>query len=447
METPSPAVNEAVPVRLSALRKRILRLSKGRGPFALADQILVSGCNFLSGIVLLRGLGLTQFGKYAIAYALLLYANNLQLSFVSAPMLSIAPLLREREQEEFLDGMYSVQAISSLLLFLVFLFVGLTARLFTDFYDVRSIVAFTFCVGTYQLQDWLRRYYFLRNRGGWAIATDAISYLGQILVLLVLWRFHFLTLSTTFATIAVTSFLGFLIGPVTEHMRLSRRHLGTAWSRCKTLSRDLLIVNQVRWLGIQGVLLIGTGIVGAEGIGGLRATQNMTGPVNLALLSIENVIPVRLAEEIYRHGADAAYRFTRKATIGGVLLFSIVLIPLILFGKPILRFLYGAEVVAYYVPMLIQMVNMVLATVVRMYFYFFRSVQETKAMLVANGLCAIVSVATIFPLGHFFHASGIILASTSGQIAIILVSVWYWRAHKDRILRDNPALIHQKSTR
>jgi O-antigen/teichoic acid export membrane protein len=135
------------------------RLSRGRGPIALADQMMVSAANFAGGIVLVRGLGLEEFGKYSIAYSLLLFANALQMSFVASPMLNIGPLLQNEEKEHFVNGMLTLQMLASLLLFVVFALVGLVARVFTAFYSVPCILLFACCIGTYQLQDWLRRYY------------------------------------------------------------------------------------------------------------------------------------------------------------------------------------------------------------------------------------------------------------------------------------------------
>src|SRR5580692_9987211 len=108
--------NSAGTQRRRSLRSTVAPLFRRRGPAALLDQVLVSACNFLSGVVLVRGLGLETFGKYTIAYAILLYANSLQLSFVSAPMLSITPLLQQPERKAFLEGMYAVQGLSSLIL-------------------------------------------------------------------------------------------------------------------------------------------------------------------------------------------------------------------------------------------------------------------------------------------------------------------------------------------
>ena len=101
-------------MEFTAVAKQIIR---GRGGIAIADQVMVSASNFVAGVVLVRALGLAEFGKYAVAYAVLLYANSLQMSFVGSPMLSIAPLIEGDERTRFLNGMFSLQLIASGLLF------------------------------------------------------------------------------------------------------------------------------------------------------------------------------------------------------------------------------------------------------------------------------------------------------------------------------------------
>ena len=166
-------------MRLMHVSVLLGRFSRGRGAMAIADQMLVSASNFTTGIVLVRGLGLSEFGKYAIAYAFLLYANALQSSFIAYPMLSIAPFLQGREKRQFVNGMLAIQIMASTVLFLTFLLAGAVSHLFTTFYSLPCVLAFACCVGTFQLQDWLRRYYFLYNKGRLAFFCDLISYFGQ----------------------------------------------------------------------------------------------------------------------------------------------------------------------------------------------------------------------------------------------------------------------------
>ena len=421
--------------RLSSL---FVRLSRGRGPIALADQMMVSAANFAGGIVLVRGLGLAEFGKYSIAYSLLLFANALQMSFVASPMLNIGPLLQKEEKAQFVNGMLTLQILASMLLFAVFALVGLAARLFTPFYSVPCILLFSCCIGTYQLQDWLRRYYFLVNKGKHALATDFISYCVQFLLLLLLWRVGRLSLVLTFLVMCATSVAAVVMGPITDRLRPARGTLGATWKRCRSLSRDLLISSQVRWFGTQGLFLIGAVVLGSAGIGGLRATQSIGGPIYLILTSLENVAPIRLAEELKKEGAAGAYALAQRWILYSMLFFSVMVVPIAIFGRTILRVLYGPALVAFYWPMFLQLVSIVVTAATMLWFHFYRTVQETPVMLQANGLAALSNLLTVYWFGHLWNASGIVISILLGQVIIALYCRLYWARNHGAILARHP---------
>lgn len=78
----------------------------------LADQIVVSGSNFATGIILVRGLGLLEFGKFTIAYTILMLANSVQLSFISSGMITLGSLCHTTdERRRFVRGIYGVQIL------------------------------------------------------------------------------------------------------------------------------------------------------------------------------------------------------------------------------------------------------------------------------------------------------------------------------------------------
>jgi O-antigen/teichoic acid export membrane protein len=419
-------------MRLSAL---VARFSRGRGAMALADQMMVSASNFATGIVLVRGLGLSEFGKFSIAYALLLYANSLQMSFIASPMLSIAPLLPAKEKHRFVNGMLAIQIMASVLLCVVFALVGAASHLFTKFYSFPCIFVFACCVGTFQLQDWLRRYYFLYNKGKLAFLCDMISYLGQFVLLLALWRLGRLTLTLTFTVMCITSVAALSIGPVTDRLSPAMDALKETWTRCKSLSSSLLISNQIRWFGTQGVLLIGAGIVGSVGIGGLRATSNLSGPVYLMLFSLENYVPMRLAEELKRKGASGAQEFIRRAILGGTVFFALLIAPVGIFGRPILRLVYGPALVAFYLPMLLQLAFIVVAAGTTMWYFLYRSLQDTRAIFRANALSSIVNIGTVYSFGHYWGVSGIVLSSLLSQVALMAYCIFHWTRYREELLR------------
>ena len=89
---------------------RVHHLFRGRSAQTLFDQILVSASNFITGIILVRGLGLVEFGKFTVAYVVLLLANSVQLSFISSPMITLGSLCPEAtDRLRFVRGMYGVQ--------------------------------------------------------------------------------------------------------------------------------------------------------------------------------------------------------------------------------------------------------------------------------------------------------------------------------------------------
>jgi O-antigen/teichoic acid export membrane protein len=414
------------------------KISRGRAPLAVADQILISGSNFLTSIVLVRGLGLTEFGKYSAAYIFLLYANALQMSFIAFPMLSLAPLMAEKEKKLFVKGMFTMQLIASGLLCVVFAAGGLIFRLFSSMYTVPIILAFGLTVGVFQAQDWLRRYYFLQKKGGFALASDFISYFVQLIILFALWRLGRLNLFSTFVTMFATSLAAFSLGFVTDRLTPSMEHIRATWDTSKALSRDLLIANQVRWFGLQGVLLIGTGIVGISEIGGLRATMSLAGPVNLVLTSLENVIPIRVAEILKSGGAQQACDYVRRAIYLSVLGLGPVLLVVALFGHSILRVVYGPAMVPFYLPMLLQLLGVFVMIAGRLWLFFFRGVQDGRAMLWANALSAFASISTIWVFGRLWGGAGIVGSSLSGQVIIVVFSMFYWARHQSELTRKFP---------
>jgi O-antigen/teichoic acid export membrane protein len=124
--------------------------------------------------------------------------------------------------------------------------------------------------------------------------------------------------------------------------------------------------------------------------------------------------------------------------IVSTLALGLLLIPIAIFGRSILRIVYGAAVVAFYVPMLLQLANMVIGIVTRLWFYFYRGVHDTRAVLRANALCTIVGVSTLFILGPLWKSTGVVLASLCSYVAIVVYCVYHWNRYKEELLLRFP---------
>ena len=406
----------------------VLQFGRTRRSLTILDQALVSGSNFITGIILVRGLGLVEFGRFTIAYAILLLANSVQLSFISSPMITLGSLCATpQERRNFVRGMFGVQlifcAIASLLAV-----VG-TAGYVSFRHSAGAmgfLLPFASAVVAFLMQDWLRRYYFTVGKAAASLWNDVISYLGQVVVLCFLWWSHRLSLNMALWSIAVTSGAAFTVGALLERLACTREETRASWGQAHAISIDLGIANQLQWLVYQGAMLIGAGVVGAQAAGGVRATQNIVGPVNVAYQAMENIVPVRAAEEMKRGGIERVsaflFRFGAFGFVALLLFFSAVA----LFSRQFLSFFYGRQLHAYAGVLDLQMLYFLLTWPIRQVAFLFRTIKYTRPILVGSVVAAIVSLAAVYPAVRGFGAIGIMLAAVAAQIGNLAYMLLVW---------------------
>lgn len=394
----------------------------------ILDQIVVSGSNFATGILLVRSLGLSEFGKFTIAYAILLLANSVQLSFISSPMLTLGSLCSTTvETRYFVRGMYGVQLTFCAVASVVAAFASLGyILLHPSAAPLSFVLAFTVAVVFFLMQDWLRRYYFTMGKAGASIWNDAISYVGQLVLLCFLLWIHRLTVETAFWAIALTSGLAFGIGVAMERLTSTVAETRDAWQQARGISVDLGIANQLQWLVYQGAMLVGASVVGPQAAGGVRATQNVIGPVNVAFQAMENIIPIRAGEEMRRGGIRQASRFLFRFGAAGFVALLVVFLTASLFSTRFLGFFYGHQLRDYSRVLNLQMLYFLLAWPVRQLSFLFRTIRKTSPILISSIVAAVVSMLLIYPLVRHLDALGIVMAAVAGQIGNLLYLIFAW---------------------
>lgn len=129
--------------------------------WALADQAMVSGVNFLTGILLARFLGIEEFGRFTLIWMAVLFVNSIQRTMISGPMMSIGPKQSQSEVAKYYRAVVFQQLLFSLATFGV-LFSGLKLAEFLkpDWYLDDLALPFSTVGFFFQNQDFLRRYFF-----------------------------------------------------------------------------------------------------------------------------------------------------------------------------------------------------------------------------------------------------------------------------------------------
>ncbi|MGA3131263.1 MAG: hypothetical protein ABSD59_10710 [Terracidiphilus sp.] len=407
---------------------RAFQWGKGRRAQTIVDQIIVSGSNFATGVILVRGLGLTEFGKFAVAYAILLLANSVQLSFISSPMITLGSLCTTAaDRKRFVRGMFGVQLIfcfiaaaASLAAVIVYIVLSGTAA------SVGMVAAFCAAVALYLMQDWLRRYYFTAGKAAASVWNDVISYVGQIVLLGLLLWFRRLNIETAFWAIALTSGLAFAMGARLERMGCNLAQTRESWQQAKKISMHLGISNQLQWLVYQGAMLVGAGIAGPQAAGGVRATQNVIGPVNIAYQAMENIVPIRAAEEMRRGGMQRAAAFLLRFGSAGFVALLIAFSAVSLVSGRFLVFFYGHQLKLYANVLNMQMLYFLLAWPVRQLSFLFRTIKKTAPMLNSSIAAAVISMTLVYPMVRNFGALGIVIAAVAGQAGNLFYLAAAW---------------------
>lgn len=331
------------------LRSGLLQQFLGRETWALTDQAIISATNFLTNLMLVRFMGLREFGVFALAWMSVLFVNSLQNALIIAPMMSIGPKQEEKDRPSYFGAVIVQElALVSFCFALVFVAVRMSSSFFHHPELQQLALPLAVSAFAYQLQDFIRRYFFSTNQSHRALADDALSYLTQLPLLFLLHRAGHLNSATALWVMAGTSIIGMVAGwfwvePLQFNWvwvkAISRRH----WRISRWLTGSSLLV----WTSGNLFVLAAPVYYGAAAAGVLRASQNLMGVTHVWFQGLDNVVPVETARRLREGGVHSMLAYTRSTLLkwGGLtLLFAIVIAVSPGFW---LRIMYGPQMVQY----------------------------------------------------------------------------------------------------
>jgi O-antigen/teichoic acid export membrane protein len=296
------------------LRSGVLRQFLGREVWALADQAIVSATNFLTNLMLARFMGLREFGIFVLAWMSVLFVNSLQTPLIIAPMMSIGPKQEERDRPYYI-GAVVFQELVLVTASFALVFVALkTSSSFFHHPELQHLaLPLAVSAFAYQMQDFVRRYFFAVHRSRRALADDALSYLTQLPILFLLHRAGHLNSATALWVMAGTSIVGMAVGWFwVERFEfhwdwikaISRRH----WSVSRWLTGSSLL----SWTSSNLFVIAAPAYYGPAAAGVLKASQNLMGVTHVWFQGLDNVVPVETARRLRAGGVQAMLAYTRS---------------------------------------------------------------------------------------------------------------------------------------
>jgi O-antigen/teichoic acid export membrane protein len=399
----------------------------GNTSWAVADQGLISATNFITMILLARGLSPADFGGFTLIYSVLLFAGTFQSALITQPHNILGTTRRGEDYGRYTMTTAVVQicglAVAALLVLAV---AGFTYAANREVAPLLLTLAPS--IVAWQLQEFVRRVLYTEQRLAAAFSNDVISYGGQTVAVAALWRHDVLTAPVALYALAATSALAAAYG--LWQLRgslawgLDRATVRENWHFGKWLAGGELL----RWLSsVEMYQYLTAAILGTAATGMLKSAQIIFGPARLISFSLASVLPIRFARTLAatgRAGLDAQLKMVYLLIVP--LLGSYCLLVAMSAGT-LLRLLYGDKYSGGVRVLTLYAASAFLAYLMQVMSAALRATRLTRCIFRVYVYTSLIAVSLGWLLIKTFAAEGALI----GMILTSLIANFlFWRAYR-----------------
>ncbi|MEA2710834.1 MAG: hypothetical protein QOF78_3435 [Phycisphaerales bacterium] len=321
-----------------------------KNSFAFADQVLISGTNFVAMVLMARALDKPEFGAFQVIFGGLLFANIFQSTLVTQAhnVLGANRTGEEYRRYTTATAFWQILVLALELLVAVPLAVVAFAR---GWSSAAMLLAVIPAILFWQLQEFVRRVLYTEQRYSRAFFNDLIGYGGQTLILIALFASYKLR-GTAFDgalalyAIAGASAVAAMVGAFQLRRDLVRHidwnHIRENWRFGRWLAGGELMgwCSSLHMQGWWAALLIGT-VASAD----LRAAMILFGPARVISFFLSSVLPNKFARALNAGGADALHAKIKFVYLGLIPVVGTYCLLLALFPRQVLWLIYGQRYV------------------------------------------------------------------------------------------------------
>ena len=271
---------------------------KNKKLFILLDQMLVSGSNFILGILLARYLGVEGYGQFALLWLIVLFFSSLQLAYIISPMLTLGSKKSLSILDKYLSSMVFFQFLFTIILMIgLYLFFEI-AVYFDKQWNIGDLKPYVMLTTAFFLfQDFLRRYFIIKLQYFRLVFLDSIAYLGQLGIVLYLIYTDTLELKLVFLAISLSFGLSLVIGysqieKVSTSMAYKKLLLLKNWKFSKWLVYSAIL----QWGSGNFFILAAGAMLGSWSVGVIRVMQNTMGIFHVLFMALENILPISFSK-------------------------------------------------------------------------------------------------------------------------------------------------------
>ena len=414
--------------------RRAARGLAGRNLWALADQVLISGANFVAVVLPKRTMGEEEFGSFSLVYSVLLLANIVQSTLLTQPHNVLAA---GRAGEGYRRYTSSTAVVQVLLALVQAMALGAAAWVAYSHGSpvTPMLVAMVPAVVGWQLQEFCRRVLYTEERYAAAFWNDLVSYGGQTAAVIALYAADrhtghaYLTGPAALYALAVTSFAAAAWGAWQIRRSLCRAFdLSAVWENW-VFGRWLLGGEMLQWWSsLQMYIWLTAELLGKPAAGDLRATQTLFGPMRVFTFYLGNVLPIRFARTLEAGGHGAVHKQFLTACRQVLPLLGAYCLAVAIVPGPILHLAYKGKFTApavvlslYAIYTFVSYLPVLLASVLT-------AKRATRPVFLGNVWGALLAL----PVGYgLIRGMGLAGAPIAMGICSALMAVYFVRAYAD----------------
>jgi len=415
----------------------IQQLTTGK-TVVLIDQAIVSGGNFVLGILLARMLGLEQFGLYSLLWMGVLFGLSLHQAFVTKPLFFLYVGKKDTAKASYLSSLFKIQMIISVgIVLLSFGAFGIQKWVGANQIWIEYVPITAAITAAYLLQDFLRKSFFVKKQylqplfmdlflytvmvGGLCLSyyTETLN-LGRALWIIL----GAYSLSSSFYTVQAF----FLKNKDIDHTSGAPVH--KTFKEHYHYSVWLLGTSLVQWFSGNFFLVAAAAILGTVAVGALRMAQNMVGLCHVLFLAMENIVPVEAAQQFFKNGKPGMYNYLWNISLKASVAVGILLIGLTMLAPWLIGLLYGSDYRPY---------SYLVGSYAILYVFVFfgyplrfalRSLQFTSPIFVAYCISAAISVFAAFPMTRAWGIAGVVAGLIGTQVLTLVVYLFFLAREK-----------------
>lgn len=418
---------------LTAILDKIAETRNAR--WAFSSQLVTSAANLLSTLIIVRYMGVADFGRYTICFLVMMITRTFLGAAVLAPMSTIAPKLRLSSVPAYRGFLIMNTGAFSLGSSILLVATSVPFGLLLNAPWLPTVVGSLACANAAANgADFLRRYHFVYMRPMLAFLVDAVRHGFNIVLLLVcaLAGDGILSLNVALWILATGSVLGMCVGAARFGKVRRRTHLwAQVWPRHWNFIRHMVPSTAVDILQNSGLFLAGGSILGEVALGRVRAMQSIANAVNLPFNALQEIAPTMASAAFSTGGHRAMNKLFRRMILGASLFAFLVSGLIVIFHEELIARVFGLSA-AENLDILLMALALNLLVLFRLPIILgLQSLERLRALWVSGIVGLITAYGALYALASQ-GAEAILYARGLSFFLSIAVLIWayrYWMAN------------------